>query len=590
MIYAASRHHAPKFPESTIHLSRLMVKLHKQAANSASENTHDAVALRRELAHLRQRVQELEDTQQAAESANQAKSQFVASLSHEFRTALNSVVGMATLLGDTELDATQHEFVRAIQQSSNAMLALIADVLDLARVDSGNLELEYVPFLVATLLETTCTVFRHQAGQKSLELTCELDPGVPTTLVGDETRLRQVLFNLVSNAIKFTERGEVAVRLSASERDAPLLIAESHDYLPAYELEIIVSDTGLGISASDLMRIFDPFTRMHPRSTEGAGLGLSITRRLVEAMDGRISVESDPGVGSIFRVTLPVYGCVVALTSPEPEPPPVPTVPLRGLRVLIVEDNELNAQVLLHTVQRMVQHTDLVRSGHEALERLTAASYDLILLDIQMPDLDGVAVMRHVRRRTPPATCPEIIAVTAYAVAGARQWLTEAGFDDYIEKPIRLSRLEQSLHAAAERLAARPAMATGLLASAPAVPPPRMAVPVYDPTALAELVEVLGGDATTAEEIVSMYLHDLDQRLEELLHYARAHDPVACAKVAHSMVSLAAQIGALQLAEVIAQIETAPPVHAIELDAVVVQIQEAYSQFYRVLRQNGVQV
>ncbi len=555
-------------------------------ANHQQERTAPA-DVHAELVYLRQRVRELDAAQQAADTANQVQAQVMASLHHEIRTSLNAVVGMATSLCDTVLDDTQRELTQAIQQRSNAMLTMIADVLDLTRVEAGYLELEYVPFSMHALLEATCAVFSQQARQKHLHLEWTIDDSVPATLVGDEHRIRQVLVNLISNALKFTDTGSVCVHVTAARQDAPLLIAESPDYLPAYELHIHVTDTGRGIPAADLPYIFDPFTPVRARNTDGAGLGLSITRRLVEAMDGRIAVESEPGVGSSFRVVLRAYGSPVEL--PAPNSPPVPHLepPCEPLHILIVEDNTLNAQVLLHTLRRLNMSADLAHSGQEALDRLTTRSYNLILMDIQMPDMDGVAVTRQIRASMPSASRPQIIAVTAYAIAGVRQWLTETGFDDYIEKPIRVSLLVQALHAAALRLAkghdaAEPVSQAHLLTA------DLDAIPIYSVDALQELMDVLGDGAMTATMIAAMYLEDIDQHLQRLVQHAAQHEVATCVRIAHSMVSLAAQIGAMRLAHVLGKIETHVATQPALLDPLVAAVQAAYQQLQATLRENGV--
>jgi signal transduction histidine kinase/FixJ family two-component response regulator/HPt (histidine-containing phosphotransfer) domain-containing protein len=389
----------------------------------------------------------------AAEAANNAKSRFLANIGHELRTPLAGIVGLSELLQQTPVNDEQRDYLQTLSRSAEGLLSLLNDLLDFSKIEAGKLALDSASFDVGEVLADAVAVFAPSAQQKSLRLESWIDPSVPRQLIGDPYRLRQVLLNLVSNAVKFTDKGKVVVTVeavaeearSASEADtATSLALRASDQVL---LRFCVRDTGIGIAADKLASIFDPFEqadRSTTRTHGGTGLGLPISARLVEMMGGQIRVDSLSGQGSTFAVTIPFR-----VETPGPavpvSPPDAGTVivgPGRNLHVLVVEDNAVNRQVLTLLLEKAGHRVSLAGNGREALEALHREPFDLVLMDLQMPEMDGLRATRLLRahEKAVGGHVP-VVAVTANALQGERQRCLAAGMDDYLSKPIRSADL-----------------------------------------------------------------------------------------------------------------------------------------------------
>ena len=385
----------------------------------------------------------------AAQHASQAKGQFLAMMSHEIRTPMNGVIGMTSLLLDSPLSAHQREYAETIRTSGDALLTVIDDILDFSKIEAGAFDIVPAPFDLRTCIASALRILGPRARQKGLTLVSDVDESVPSRVVGDAARVRQVLVNLIGNAIKFTDAGEVRVTVAPTRADADGLVA------------FTVRDTGIGMSPEVLSRLFQPFTQGDASTSRrfgGTGLGLAICQRLVDLMDGRISVESAPGVGSTFHVVLPLPGAAAGAAQGDPVPTPAVTT-VQG-RALLAEDNPVNRKVAVLMLGRLGWTVDAACDGREALDLLGRDTYDVLLLDIQMPEVDGLEVARRVVATWPdPSTRPWMIAVTANAVLGEREVCLAAGMDDFVPKPVKPERLALALARAQEARAARRASA-----------------------------------------------------------------------------------------------------------------------------------
>ncbi len=389
---------------------------------------------------LEQKVEErtatLETAKHAAEAANRAKTEFLATMSHEIRTPMNGVLGAVQILDDSPLDLDQKQLVSVIRESGENLVSIVDDILSLARVEAGKLTLERSPVNTRELGETLIALFRPKAESKGVNLCLKLDPSFPEFILSDPQRLRQILLNLVGNAVKFTALGEVWLNFTSN--------AESQT------VTFQVRDTGLGIETEKIPSLFQPFVQADSSTTRqfgGSGLGLSIARRFVDAMGGEIHVESQLGKGSVFSVTLPCEATSAPETPPSAIFPPVSPKgnATRGLTVLLAEDNQVNQLIFRKMLIRLGCEVILAKHGREALDSLRDREIDLVLMDCQMPELDGYQTTRELRSWGGAYKTLPVIALTASAMAEDRQHCIDAGMNDFLSKPLLLSSLETAL-------------------------------------------------------------------------------------------------------------------------------------------------
>ncbi len=404
---------------------------------------------------LRVDVTELYDARERAEEANRTKSLFLANMSHEIRTPLNGILGMADILASELSDPAQAQTAHTIRDSGEALLSILNDLLDMSKIEAGKLDLEQATFSPAELALRVAALHRLRAQEKQLSFVLDVAPDLPLRL-GDAYRVMQILHNLLSNAVKFTQSGSVSLRVHGSAR-APLLIE--------------VQDTGIGMTPEEIARIFDDFQQADPSMTRrygGTGLGMSILRRLTGMMDGTITIDSTPGAGTTVRVTLPLatvappHDRPVDATVPPPETGAVPS----GLRALVADDNLINLQIIDAFLRRLGVETVLVEDGRAAVDAFGAGRFDLLCLDIAMPELDGISALRAIRGKAEAAGCqpPPAIAITANAMSHQVAEYLQAGFAAHLAKPVRRAELARLVH---ELAAQAPAQGPGLTVSPP---------------------------------------------------------------------------------------------------------------------------
>ncbi|RPJ50369.1 MAG: response regulator, partial [Chloroflexi bacterium] len=632
---------------------------------------------------------------------SRSKSAFLATMSHEIRTPLNAIIGMTSLLLDTPLTLKQSEFAETIRSSGEQLLSLINNILDFSKIEAGRMELEHTPFLVRQCLESVVEMVNPKAREKDIELATLVEPSVPAAINGDETRLRQILGNLLSNAVKFTERGEVEVNVKAE----PLEEAANQDTTAEveantrYRLVFAVRDTGVGISAEQLRLLFQPFSQGDASTTRrygGTGLGLVISKRLVEMMNGQIWVESEQGKGTTFYFTIeaqstasprrklrpetgldlrdkrilivddnatnrrilsmqfqawsmqpkstaspnqalnwlrqgetfdvgvldmemsemdgltlakeirrlrngrnlplimlsslgldepggtsdlftatltkPVkasnlYNALIGIYAGEVEeiltqtetmlPQFDPQMGERNpLRILVVEDNAINQNLVLLMLERMGYRADVAGNGLEALEALRRQMYDAILMDVQMPEMDGLEATRRIRQEFEESNQPRIIAMTANAMSGDREICLEAGMDDYISKPIHIEELVNCLNRCQSREIRDQSLADEYLRSAGEQPPIADISEVIDINELLRLKETLGARADiTLPSLITSFFKQAEKLMEDsrlALEESRLDD---LRRAAHTLKSNSASFGAKRLAEIARQLE-----------------------------------